>query len=422
MNILMTNNALDTWNGSELYVKEVAGELIKKGHDVVAYSNICGKLAGEMNKSGIRTVNNLNKISKDWPPDIIHGQHHLETMTAIAHFPNVPVVYFCHGWRPWQEKPPIHPRIIEYVTVDLKTLEFMVKCGVPRQNIKLIHNFVDLERFKQRKPLPIKPEKALIFSNHASENEHNYSSLVRQACQKAGIKIESIGLGGGRPVYNPEKILKNYDLIFGVGKSALEALATGLAVVICGEMGVGPMISTKNMKKLRDLNFGVAAMFSEPNADAIFNEISKYNAEDSKALTKKIRSVVDVKWAINKIEKLYFETLGKNKNIKIKKIDVLLAESEYLREISWFIKRKDHECNVALNQAGEQINHLSQHNREISKYIQQKDINLAELIKQNNEAKSFLVQKEAEIINMKASKFWKARELYWFVKRKIIKK
>ena len=51
-------------------------------------------------------------------PDVIHGHHHMETMTALLHFPGVPAIQFCHSWTLWEEMPAKFPRILRYVPVD----------------------------------------------------------------------------------------------------------------------------------------------------------------------------------------------------------------------------------------------------------------------------------------------------------------
>lgn len=380
MKVLITNNSLSKRSGSELYVQEVAEELIKRGHTVAAYSTNLGELATIMNQLGVQTVDDLSRLS--WIPDVIHGQHHLETMTAIAHFPGVPAIYICHGWRSWVESPPLHPRIMEYFAVDSLTLDSAIsEHGVPPDKIRLLHNFVDLDRFKQRGPLPDKPAKALIFSNYARES--NYLPLVRQACMKAGITLDTVGLSSGHPVDQPEKILKNYDLIFAVGRSALEALATGASVVICGVWGVGPMVTLQEKDKLRDQNFGSAAMYSKPDADVIYREICNYSAKDSEALTKSLRTIIDIKPALDKIEQLYVEAVEKYKTADISMESEARAFSSYLKSVSTFTKQE-----------------LQRKNKEIRQ--------LTRLIEKNNQ-------------KMKSSKFWKFRRIYLSLKNKLSK-
>ena len=103
-------------------------------------------------------------------PDLIHGQHHLETMTALAMFPGTPALYACHGCLPWQEAAPVHPRILRYLAVNEAVRDRLVfEAGVSPDKITIALNFVDLEQFLPRPALPAKPGTALIFSNYASE-------------------------------------------------------------------------------------------------------------------------------------------------------------------------------------------------------------------------------------------------------------
>src|SRR6266545_2771918 len=116
MRILIANNTLAGRGGSELYVRDVATGLLKRGHTPIAYSTVLGDVARELLAATVPVSDDLNKIAV--VPDIIHGHHHMETMTALLHFPNVPAINFCHSWTNWAEKPLHFPRILRYVAVD----------------------------------------------------------------------------------------------------------------------------------------------------------------------------------------------------------------------------------------------------------------------------------------------------------------
>ena len=47
MRVLLTNNTLAQRGGSELYVRDVAIELMRRGHQPVAYSTLLGEVAEE---------------------------------------------------------------------------------------------------------------------------------------------------------------------------------------------------------------------------------------------------------------------------------------------------------------------------------------------------------------------------------------
>ncbi|HKR60387.1 MAG TPA: hypothetical protein VJS64_11690, partial [Pyrinomonadaceae bacterium] len=56
LNILITNNALAGRGGSELYVRDLAKQLIKRGHQPVAYSTRLGEVAKELRGLGVEVV------------------------------------------------------------------------------------------------------------------------------------------------------------------------------------------------------------------------------------------------------------------------------------------------------------------------------------------------------------------------------
>src|SRR6202023_1444656 len=114
--VLLTNNTLAGRAGSEMYVSDIARALIGRGHHPIAYSTQLGDVARELERATVPVIDDLNALNT--PPDLIHGHHHLDAMAAMLRFPDVPALYICHGWLPWEERPPIFPSIKRYVAVD----------------------------------------------------------------------------------------------------------------------------------------------------------------------------------------------------------------------------------------------------------------------------------------------------------------
>ena len=112
LTILFTNNTLAERAGSELWVRDVAGALLARGHRPIAFSLVTGVVAAELRAATIPVVDDLDKVGV--APDVIHGHHHVETLIAALHFPGVPIVHVCHGWVPWEERPLKHPSIAKY--------------------------------------------------------------------------------------------------------------------------------------------------------------------------------------------------------------------------------------------------------------------------------------------------------------------
>jgi glycosyltransferase involved in cell wall biosynthesis len=267
----------------------------------IAYSPVLGEVARELREMSVQVVDKLDQLAK--PPDLIHGQHHEETMTALLHFPGVPAVFFSHGW---QEIPPRFPRLHRYVAVDQNCYEWLVKDQeIPAERVRVILNFVDLQRFHPRPPLPSKPRRALVFSNYMRDGEH--LEPIRTACARAGIKLDIVGQGAGHPAARPEAILGQYDLVFAKARCALEALAVGAAVVLCDTTGVGPMVTTDGFDHLRQYNFGIRTLRNKFQTEVLAREIARYDATDASAVSQKIRETASLEKTTDEIIALYSE-------------------------------------------------------------------------------------------------------------------
>lgn len=303
----MTNHALAERAGSELYLKDVAEGLLRRGHTPIAYSTKLGEVAAALRRATIPVVDNLASISV--APDLIHGQHHIETMSALLHFAGVPAIYFCHGWLSWEEAPPRFPRIVRYVAVDDTCRDRLVcEQGIPEQQIRVIRNFVDLERFKPRTALPQKPRRAIVFSNQASES--TFLPAVREACQRAGIALDVVGFRSGNPTASPEMVLGKYDIVFGKARCAFEALAVGAAVVLCDEAGVGPMVTASELDQLQRSNFGIRTLRDKADPQIILRELARYNPIDAAEVSRRVRATSGLDVVVDQIVDLYQEVLA----------------------------------------------------------------------------------------------------------------
>jgi hypothetical protein len=334
--VLLTNNTLKWRSGTELYVLDVARQLRRLGHEPVAYSPHLGEVAELLALAGVPVVRNL--LDLPFRPDIIHGHHHIETMIALASLPAVPAVYFCHGAAPWEEMPPVFPRILRYVAVDEVCRERIVReAKVPFEKIRLLLNFVDTDVFRPRQPLPPRPVRALVFSNSASEG--NYAAVVRVACRQCGITLEMRGLASGNPTNEPHDLLPHYDIVFAKARAAIEAMAVGCAVVLCDAKGLGPMVTMANFARLRLNNFGLRTLLDEPTVENVATAIQTYDATDAARVRDLVRSEADISDAVNEIVRMYGEVIAENVERATDSVAELRAVGAYLQTLDSIIKQ-----------------------------------------------------------------------------------
>lgn len=332
LRILITNHFLRGRTGSELYVCELATNLLRRGHKPIVYSPQLGHTARELRAATVPVVDNLDAIGS--APYLIHGQHHVETMSALLRFPNTPAVFFCHGWLPFEETPPKHPRILRYVAVDDTCHDRLVsESGIAEERVEVILNSVDLGQFLQRTPLPAQPARALVFSNNAKETTH--LGAIREACHRRGLSVDVIGLDAGNVASRPQDVLGQYDIVFAKGRCALEAMAVGSAVIVCDFMGTGPMVTTSEFDRLRRLNFGIRACREKIDAGVLEKEIGRYDPADAATVSQRIRSTAGRDSAIDQIVATYEEVISEFEADGRRDHDAEgRAEAAYLRELS----------------------------------------------------------------------------------------
>lgn len=309
LNILFTNNTLDIRGGSEMVILDLAKEFRRRGHFPVAFSMKLGMIEKELKEACIPVVSNLDALGN--VPDIIHGQHHLEAMAAMVYFYNTPAIYVCHGWFPWPEVPPVFCNIKKYVAVGELTREYIsTTCAVKRDDIEIIPNFVDLGKFVVKEKINVAPLSAAIFGNGVGRNSR-LVEVVAAACMKAGLKrLDVFGHKSGNPISNPEEELKNYDIVFSVGRCAIEAMSMGCAVIISDESGVAEMIQPDNMERMFG-KFGASSLSkANLNADYIYGEILKFNAQGVRQVMEWIRPKVDLCNAADRYESVYREAMN----------------------------------------------------------------------------------------------------------------
>ena len=310
MRVLLTNNSLDARAGSELYVRDLAIELLRRGHYPVAYSTRLGQVAQELRNATVPVVSRLAMLGE--PPDIIHGHHHYETLSAMLHFPKTPAISYCHGWLPWEEAPLRFPRILRYVAVDDVCRERLIaEGGIKPGKVNVLYNFFDAALFPPRTALPQRPLLALAFSNFFSDSAD--LPVLREACRRHGMELHAAGVAVGKSESNTGAMLAKYDVVFAKARAAIEAMAVGAAVVVCNPGRLGSMVTTRNLPALRRLNFGIRTMDRSLDVDAVTAELHEYDAADALAVSRSVRETSELRPAVDRILNLYEEVIEESR-------------------------------------------------------------------------------------------------------------
>jgi UDP-3-O-[3-hydroxymyristoyl] glucosamine N-acyltransferase len=306
MKILLTNLTLASRTGTEIVTRDVALGLAAAGHTPIVFSPDPGAIANEIRDGGVAVVDDLQELSDI--PDVIHGHHIAETTAAMLRFPGTPAIFVCHDRFSWHDLPPASEQIRRYVAVDRNCLERLTQEGrISLEKTRLIHNAVDIARFREPHVPAEQPGRALIFSNYAARGTH--MEPVIEACSMLGLPVDVVGSGVAASSESPEGLLPRYDIVFAKARCALEAMAAGAAVVLCDTTGLGPMVTMVQVGMLRDWNFGRRCLQQRLTPGAIASEVMKYNPADARAVTGWVREVASLDKAIAAYVALYTEVI-----------------------------------------------------------------------------------------------------------------
>jgi Glycosyltransferase Family 4 len=337
LRVLITNRILQTRTGTEVYVRDLAASLLRRGHLPIVYSPHLGEMAAEIRAGTVPVVDDLANIGT--APDIIHGHHGLETLAALLAFPGVPAVAVCHSWLGWPDAPVIFPRVARYLAVDRTCRDRLVfEHGLPEDRVDVRFNAIDLAQFQPRGPLPARPARALVFGNSSGGA---YLTAIEQACATHGIAVDTAGIRARTVLGRPQDVLGQYDLVFAKGKSALEAAAVGAAVVLADVHGIGQMVTSQNFDELRPLNFGGRTLRRQPSIEVLAGEIARYDAADAAIVSQRIRAADGHETLVDELLDLYAEVLAGRVGVSDDLAAEQRAASRYLATLAAPLRQRD---------------------------------------------------------------------------------
>ncbi len=308
LSVLITNAVLTGRTGTETFIRDLALGLAARGHRPMVYCPEPGTIADSLADAGIPVVRDPSAAPSR--PDVVHGHHHAETVEALLAHPGVPGVFVCHDRIADTDVPPLLDRLVRYVAVDRNCLERLQAFDIPAERSAIVPNAVDLERFRPRGPLPERPARALVFGNNAGLLWS--IEPITDACARRGIAVDVIGSGSTAAAAEPEALLGRYDLVFAKARCALEALAVGAAVVCCDYVGLGPLVTSANVERLREWNFGWRTLTEPHHVEQIVERIDAYDAADATRVRDFVRAHASLASSLDAYVSLYEQAIAES--------------------------------------------------------------------------------------------------------------
>lgn len=270
MKILVTNNTLAGVGGSETYAYTLIMELVRQGHDVEAMSASTVGVVGQKlleKKVNVTTA----PFSKEY--DLILASH-ISSWDKIKNVKGLKI-QTCHGPYHHLEQP--DKRFDKHVSVSEEVQTHLKKLGVESP---IIHNGVDIERFKPINPINNNVKTILSLSQHGPFNER-----LKKICTSLGIKFLSLNKFAN-PVFNVEDYINQADMVISIGRGVYESLACG-RVVLCLDqrqyIGTSPVgdgiVTPDNIKELLRFNCTGRLTKTQYDDNKIVQAIKSYNKD-----------------------------------------------------------------------------------------------------------------------------------------------
>lgn len=349
MKILFGNNTLDWLAGSETWCLTLAAELKRLGHEVRAYSPQLGFIAMQMEGLGISCVSELKKPAASTKfslqlqddsgaddPDVIICNHNQITKDLHAAYPGVPIIATVHGilhkdpntGAIFPEHPVTEFKVDQYVAVS-EEVQGLLKEVYGIDSV-IIRNFFDLEKFKWT-PLPVermagpipetgeqdkphirKPETFLINTNYLGKGSPEID-LILEVAKHYDSKVIALG-ANFTPSWDLQEVIKDADVVVGMGRSVLEGFVMGKIALVHGRWGTGGVLTQKTYDLIKETNF------------------SGRNSQGKLASAQEIIAMID--------ESLTDDQMAWQLNVGIKNHDVREAAKKFL-EIAEKLRHED---------------------------------------------------------------------------------
>ena len=309
--VVLCNYGMDGYAGSELWTSDVAKYLKSQGISAIVYTGVIGLVAKSLAEAGVEVTSSLERVER-FEPNLLHINHFEAARPVIDRMnARVPIINMVHGLLP-RPGLPGYEGVKQYCCVSIASkAKIHLLAGTEWEKIETVPNFFDEQRFTGIGDASSVRRAVLLSSRTSPEHREQ----LRATLDALGIELDHIGYGG-RPTANPEQWLSSYDLVFAVGRSAIEGLASGAHVILWDAGIIGPGVTRDNFWRCVTDNFSLPAnllywtFVDYPDAQAwITKEVTAISADGRRQTTSCTRSYLPLCSLGAKLVEVFDKTL-----------------------------------------------------------------------------------------------------------------
>lgn len=270
MQLALVTNALDGLGGTESYAITIAEQLERTGHGITLCAAQLGRAAELARARGLRVVDSPAALPRDVDAALVQDG---PSAVALAEArPALAQVFVAHApGIEMQLPPPLVGSVAAIVAMNDRVEERMVALPLDAEIVRL-RQPIDVKRFRPRGDVAERPKRALVLSNYLYGDR---ADDVEAACARLGVEC-SIAGRHGRRTERPEDAIAAADVVIGYGRSALEGMACGRAVLVLDWFGGDGWVTAEKYPAIEADGFAGGATPAVTGLERLTDELAAY--------------------------------------------------------------------------------------------------------------------------------------------------
>jgi hypothetical protein len=273
MRVVLGFENFDGFGGTETYTVTVARELDRLGHDALIYSPNRGAMAEVAREQGVPVLSREELPSSR---DLVIAQDAATCHELAARYLDAVVMMVVHSADYVLQAPPQLEDRCQAVVVLNDRVRRAVEARAWHPPIVRLRQPIELGRYWDLGPARPQPQRALVTSNYVKGPR---AELIERACRANGLEVDWIGATTNSTA-SPEMAVADADIVIGLGRSALEAMAGGRATLVYGISGGDGWVTPERYPDMEADGFaGTSLPDLEIDGDRLAAELGNWRPE-----------------------------------------------------------------------------------------------------------------------------------------------
>ena len=277
MRLVLASQGWDVFGGSESYLLTVGEQLQRLGHDVVVRVPGPGEVSKIASDRGLRVATKPSEAPAD--PDGVLAQDAATAYELAAAYPDAARVYVAHS-RDWDpQTPPQLDGVCHAVVALNDRVGAHCESLAVRPDLIRLRQPIDVARFGEQASTKWRARRVLVIGNYWPWGKRNSRyEMVRDACRVHDLELDRIGFPE-RPTAAPETTIAEADIVLGMGRCVLEAMASARAAYVYGMAGSDGWVTPERYPALEANGFAGTATGVVGDRDRLTEDLARFTPE-----------------------------------------------------------------------------------------------------------------------------------------------